>query len=65
MPDQIGYAVIEHRGMFGDNLLDGSFTDNLDWARTVADDERARATAEHRNDTYTVVQVVEVEEANR
>lgn len=65
MSDQIGYAVVQHRSLFGDHLLDGSFTDNLEWARTVADDERSRAKADRRTDTYTVVQVVPVEEAGR
>lgn len=65
MPE-IGYAVVVwNQASHQPDLLDGSFTDDMERARQVAADELARTKSVGRGETYTVVTVIDAEEVAR
>lgn len=58
MSERIGYVVIEYnQASHWPSVLDGSFTDDLDWAGTVANDERAKTARVGRGERYAVAEV--------
>ena len=63
MPDRIGYAVaVYNQASRQPDLVEGSFTDELDIARQTAADGTEADRAFGRRDWYVVVELVEVDD---
>lgn len=61
----IGYVVIEwNQASHQPSVVDGSFTDDADWAGQIASDERARAKSVGRRERYDIAVVQLMEEAS-